>query len=87
MQYFEDEMYRLICFLSAISVVLGIGLYGIQVGMARACIIVAIVVIVGISAFSAYIKEGKFRKLNSKDITRRRVNVIRNGVKENLNIN
>ena len=66
MENFEDEMLRILCIAAAISLVLGILTEGIKEGwLEGASILMAVVIIVTVTAGNNYVKEKQFQKLNA----------------------
>jgi Ca2+ transporting ATPase len=86
LENFEDEMLRILCGAAAVSLVLGIATEGIREGwLEGASILVAVVIIVSVTAGNNYIKEKQFRKLN-EIATQKSVNVIRHGSQNRISV-
>ena len=67
------------CFAAIASLVLGIATHGIEEGwLEGVSILIAVVIIAGVTSFNNYMKEKQFRKLN-EIACRKNVNVTRNG--------
>lgn len=77
-------MLRILCGAAAVSLVLGIATEGLAEGwLEGASILVAVVIIVSVTAGNNYLKEKQFRKLNEM-ATKKDVNVIRHGQQTRL---
>jgi Ca2+ transporting ATPase len=83
---FEDEMLRILCASAAISLVLGIVTEGLAEGwLEGASILVAVVIIVTVTAGNNYIKEKQFRKLNEM-ASKKDVNVVWHGQQTHMSL-
>jgi magnesium-transporting ATPase (P-type) len=79
MENFDDEMLRILCAAAVISLVLGILTEGLADGwMEGASILIAVVIIISVTAGNNYIKEQQFQKLNAI-ATAKDVHVYRGG--------
>ena len=66
LENFEDEMLRILCAAAVVSLVLGVLTEGLAKGwMEGASILVAVVIIVGVTSGNNYMKEKQFQKLNA----------------------
>lgn len=84
---FEDPMLRVLCLAAIVSLVLGIATDGIEEGwLEGTSILVAISLIVSVTSINNYLKEQQFNKLNDV-ATRKEVNVVRDGLVRNINVN
>ena len=79
MENFDDEMLRILCGAAVISLVLGILTEGLAEGwMEGASILIAVVIIVAVTAGNNYVKEQQFQKLNAI-ATAKDIHVYRGG--------
>lgn len=86
MESFEDEMLRILCIASAVSLVLGIATEGLEHGwMEGTSILVAVVIIVTVTSGNNWVKEQQFKKLNAI-ASQKNVNVLRNGDWVNMSV-
>lgn len=86
LENFEDEILRLLCAASAVSLILGCLTHGIKEGwLEGASILIAVVIIVSVTSVNNYMKEKQFRKLN-EIATRKSCNIVRNGKIEYVDV-
>lgn len=83
---FEDPTLRILCAAAIASLTLGILTHGIKEGwLEGVSILLAVVIIVGVTSFNNYMKEQQFRKLNEQ-AARKNVNVLRDGAFDNIDV-
>ena len=79
-------MLKILCVSAVVSLVLGIATEGLKEGwLEGASILIAVVIIVTVTAGNNYIKEKQFQKLNAV-ATMKDVEVIRNGKLEHVSV-
>ena len=79
-------MLKILCASAIVSLILGIATEGLAKGwMEGASILVAVVIIITVTAGNNYIKEKQFQKLNEV-AERKNVSVIRNGAVEYISV-
>ena len=83
---FEDDMLRILCVASVVSLILGVATEGWQHGwMEGASILVAVVIIVTVTSGNDWVKEQQFKKLNAI-ASRKNVDVVRGDKVENIDV-
>ena len=83
---FEDDMLRILCVASVVSLILGVATEGWQHGwMEGASILVAVVIIVTVTSGNDWVKEQQFKKLNAI-ASKKNVNVVRGDKVENIDV-
>jgi len=86
MENFEDDMLQILCYSAVVSLVLGILTEGLAEGwMEGASILIAVVIIISVTAGNNYIKEQQFQKLNAI-ATQKNVNCYRGGDLVNMSV-
>jgi len=76
---FEDETMKILCAAAIVSLALGVMMHGIKEGwLEGVSILLAVVIISGVTACNDYMKEKQFRKLNEV-ANRKNINVLRGG--------
>jgi len=83
---FEDEMLKILCAAACVSLVLGIATEGLAEGwLEGASILIAVVIIVTVTAGNNYIKQKQFERLNAI-ATAKNVNCYRGGDLINMSV-
>lgn len=86
MENFEDEMLQILCYSAVVSLVLGILTEGLAEGwLEGASILIAVVLIISVTAGNNYIKEQQFQKLNAL-ASAKNVNCYRGGDLVNMSV-
>lgn len=86
LENFEDDMLVILCYSAAVSLILGILTEGLAEGwLEGASILMAVVIIITVTAGNNYIKEQQFQKLNAM-ATAKNVNCYRGGDLINMSV-
>ncbi len=84
---FEDTTIRILCIAAVVSLTLGIATHGIKEGWIEgASIILAVVIVSGVTSVNNYVKEQQFRKLNAI-AAKKNVDVVRAGKISSISVN
>lgn len=86
LENFEDDMLKILCAASVVSLILGIATEGLAEGwLEGASILMAVVIIVSVTSANNYIKEKQFQKLNAI-ASAKNINVYRGGDLVNMSV-